>query len=103
MAGQRRAHDVDRQAGAGPFAEPHAEIEQRREPKCGKQPAMAGLGRDMPGQRMGQSRRVQLLQRRRRGRADKTVEQHGNFFVTRGERRAHDRGKLASAKCGRYP
>ena len=49
VAVERRAQDVDRQAGARAFAEAHAEIEQRRHAQRLKQAAMAGFGRDMGG------------------------------------------------------
>jgi hypothetical protein len=48
MAFQRRAHDVDGQAGAGALAE----VEQRRQAKRFEQAAVTGLGRDM-GRRCG--------------------------------------------------
>ena len=41
MALQCRADDVDGEAGAGAFAEPHAEIEQRRQAERFEQSAMA--------------------------------------------------------------
>ena len=66
-----------------------------------EQAAMAGLGRDMRGERMGEPAGIELLQRRDRRRADKTVEQHRHLAMARGERRADDRGKLAPAECGR--
>ena len=52
VAGQRRAQQQDRNAGAGGLAEPHAEIEQWVELELLQQRAMAGLGRHMPGAAM---------------------------------------------------
>lgn len=55
MTFQRRADDVDGEAGAGAFAEPHAEVEQRRQAERFEQAAVAGFGRDMGGDGVGEA------------------------------------------------
>ena len=78
VAGERGAQHRHRECRAGPLAEPHAEIEQRREPELAQQHPMRRLGRDMRRQSMIERIGTQLRQwRDRRGR-DKAVEQHRN-------------------------
>ncbi len=49
MTGEGRAQQQYGDAGAGGFAEPHVEIEQRVEAEFGQQRAVAGFGGDMSG------------------------------------------------------
>ena len=72
-----------RRGGAGRFAEPHVEIEQRREPERVEQHAVAGFGRDVAGERVRERIGAQLVERRHRGGADEAVEQHRNAVPAR--------------------
>ena len=58
MALQRRADDVDGEASAGAFAEPHAEIEQGRQTERFEQAAMARFGRNMGRDGVGEAGRM---------------------------------------------
>jgi hypothetical protein len=61
---------------------------------------MRGFGRHMG--RLGVIERagMELRQRRHCGGADEPVQQHRNFAMPRGERRAEDGGELATAERG---
>ena len=48
MAGERSVQQENSVAGAGGFAEPHVEIEQRIEAEFGRQGVVSGFGGDMP-------------------------------------------------------
>ena len=52
VAGERGAQHEHGDGGARSFAEPHAEIEQRRKAELFEQEAVARFGRSMTGQRM---------------------------------------------------
>ena len=65
-----------------------------------EQQPMPGLGRHMAGQGVIERIGAELRQRRHGGGADEAVEQDRNAQMPRGERRAEDGGKLASAQRG---
>src|SRR5690349_16482946 len=98
MAGKRGAQEEQRRRGAGAFAEPHVEIEERREPERFEQQAVAGLGGDVAGERVRERVGAQLVERRDRGGADEAIEQNGNVVSSRRQRRAENGGKLAAAE-----
>ena len=52
MAGKRGPEHRDGERGAGAFAKPHVEIEDRPHAELGAEPAMAGFGRAMRDLRM---------------------------------------------------
>ena len=97
VAGERRADDVDGEAGAGAFAEPHAEIEQRRQVERIQQAAVAGLrprrgrrsrGRARPGPACAAARPPQC---RRSRRAAPARSCGGRRASRRGSRRVRGR------------
>ncbi len=98
VAGERGAQDEHRQGGAGGFAEPHVEIDQRLKPKLIEQHAVPGLGGDVRGERMRQRVGAQLMKRRHRGGADEAVEQDRNVLPPRRQGGAEYGGELAAAE-----
>ena len=99
MAGKRRAQHEHGDRGARPFAEPHAEIEQRVEAELLKQEAVAGLCRHVPGKRMVERVGAEFLERGDGSGRDETVDQNRDARAPRGEAGAEDRSKLAPAEC----
>lgn len=63
MTGERRAQQQNGDTGAGGFAEPHVEIEQRVEAEFSQQGAVAGFGRDVSGAAMIQDAGIETRQR----------------------------------------
>jgi adenosylcobinamide-GDP ribazoletransferase len=98
VAGKCGAQQQHRHGGAGGFAKPHLEIEQRRKTERFEQKAMPGLGRDVARHRMGERVGAQLCERRHRGGGDEAIEQNRDAPLTRRQRGAQDGGKLAAAK-----
>src|SRR5690606_9528230 len=66
QTGDRRARERDRQRGAGTFAGPHIEIQQRTHTERGEKAPVAGLRRNMTGATMG--KRVWRKKKQRRDR-----------------------------------
>jgi hypothetical protein len=99
VAGDRRLDDSDRQRGAGAFAEPHAEIEQRPLADSAQNFGVSAFGRHVRGEAMVERALVERGEDRRRGADDEAVEQHRNALDARGEDRAGDRRDLAPAEA----
>src|SRR5258708_17384957 len=76
MTGEGRAQQQYGDAGAGGFAEPHVEIEQRVEAEFGQQRAVAGFGGDMSGAAVIEESWIETGQRSDRRGRHKAVEQH---------------------------
>jgi hypothetical protein len=98
VAGEGGPHQQGGERRARGFAEPHAEIEQRGEAKLVKQDAVAGFGRHMRRERVGEAIPVELRERRHGGGADKAVEQHRDAPLPRRERGAEQRREFAPAQ-----
>jgi hypothetical protein len=88
VAGERGAENQQRRGGAGGFAEPHVEIEQRLQVQLVEQRAVASLGGDVAGKGMGERIGAQLVERGDGSGADKAVEQHRDVVAARGKRGA---------------
>jgi len=67
VAGDGGPDDSNRHRGSRTFAEPHAEIEQRRLAEALERLAMRPLGRDMAGEAMVERAFVERVKDRRRG------------------------------------
>ena len=98
MASKRGSEHRDGERGAGAFAEPHVEVEDRPQAKLGAEPVMPGFGRAMRNLRMIESAWVEPRERCCSRGGDEAVEQHGDAVTARGERGAEDGGKLAAAE-----
>ena len=100
MARKRGTQDERRDRRPGGFAEPHAEIDQRREAELVEQRPVRGFGRDMGRHRMGQRVAAQPGERRQSRGADEAVDDDRNALPPRRQRRAQDGGELTAAHCG---
>src|SRR6516225_2086286 len=74
MTGCRRLEHREGDCRTRAFAEPHAKVEERPLADLLDEPAMTGLGRDMPDDAMIERMRVGGVQRRRSGGGCKAVE-----------------------------
>src|SRR5215467_405778 len=100
MASKRRAQKQHTHRGRRGLAEPHAEVKYWLETKFVKQGTMAGFGRNVRGQAMVERIGPQAGERRHRGGANKTVEQHWNSASARGERGAEKRREFVAPEGG---
>ena len=100
MAGKRRAQKQHTDRGRRGLAEPHAQVKDRLETELVEQGTMAGFGRNVRGQGMVERIGPHAGERRHRGGANKTVEQHWNSASARGERGAQKRRELVAPKGG---
>src|SRR5271166_2194658 len=86
MAGDGRTQQRNHQGRRRGFAESHAEIQQRMQPKRFGQGAMSSLGGEVSQPGVVERIPPQPGQGRRGGGADETIQQHGNAVLPRGQR-----------------